>query len=93
MVDTENNIITASVSHLTTFAIIGAITPPPPPAPAAFSIGSLNIFPGKVDIGETTTISIVVANTGGQSGSYEVTLKINGVVEATKEVTSSCWLQ
>lgn len=29
VVDTENNIITASVSHLTTFAIIGAITPPP----------------------------------------------------------------
>jgi len=28
VVDTENNTITASVSHFTTFAIIGAVTPP-----------------------------------------------------------------
>ncbi|MBA7600956.1 hypothetical protein ES703_08019 [subsurface metagenome] len=42
VVDTENDTITASVPHFTTFAIIGAVTPPPPapvpppppPAPA-----------------------------------------------------------
>jgi len=28
-----------------------------------------------------------VANSGGQSGSYEVTLKINGTVEVSKKVT------
>lgn len=33
VVDTENNTITASVPHFTTFAIIGAITPPPAPTP------------------------------------------------------------
>jgi len=31
VVDTENNTITAAVAHFTTFAIIGAVTPPPPP--------------------------------------------------------------
>ena len=33
VVDTENNVITASVEHFTAFAIIGAVTPPPSPAP------------------------------------------------------------
>ena len=33
VVDTENNTITASVAHFTTFAIIGAVTPAPAPAP------------------------------------------------------------
>ncbi|MDO9580697.1 MAG: CARDB domain-containing protein, partial [Bacteroidales bacterium] len=68
-------------------------TPTPTPgegaaaAPAAFSISSLTISPSEVYVGEAVTISFSVANTGGQSGSYTVTLKINGVVEATKEVT------
>jgi len=88
-VDTENNTITASVSHLTTFAVIGTITPLPPPAPAAFSVGSLSISPAEVNVGETVTISAIVANTGGETGSYEVTLEINGAIEATKEITVS----
>ncbi|GAJ23619.1 unnamed protein product, partial [marine sediment metagenome] len=33
VVDTKNNIITASVPHFTCFAIIGAVTPPPAPVP------------------------------------------------------------
>ena len=92
VVDTENNTITASIKHFTTFAIIGAAAPPEPvpgPVPAAFTPSSLSISPSEVNIGETVTISLLVANTGDKSGSYEVTLKINGVVEATKEVTVS----
>jgi len=85
-VDTEDNTITAYVDHFTTFAIIGAVTPPPP-EPAAFTPGSLSVSPTEVDTGEAVGISISVANTGGQAGSYTVTLKINGVVEETREVT------
>ncbi|GAH14697.1 unnamed protein product, partial [marine sediment metagenome] len=33
VVDTKNNTITALVSHFTTFAIVGTITPPAPPKP------------------------------------------------------------
>jgi len=40
-----------------------------------------------VDIGETVTISVLVANTGEEEGSYTVTLKVNGVVEETREIT------
>jgi len=90
VVDTVGNTVTALVSHFTIFAIIGAITPlplPPPPAPAAFSVGSLDILPDKVEIGESITISVLVTNAGGQAGSYEVILKIDGVVEGSREIT------
>ncbi len=54
---------------------------------AAFASSDLSISPSEVAIGETVTISVTVANTGNASGSYEMTLKINDVVDATKEVT------
>jgi len=88
VVDTGNNTITASIEHFTTFAIIGVVIPPEPlepalaPAPAAFTPSSLSISPVEVNIGDEVTISLFVVNTGGKSGSYEVTLKIDGVVAA-----------
>ena len=89
-VDVENSTITieAKVKHFTTFAVI-AMPPPPVPvlAPAAFTSSSLSISPLEVDIGQTVTISISVANTGEEEGSYTVTLKLNGVVEETREIT------
>ncbi|GAI67810.1 unnamed protein product, partial [marine sediment metagenome] len=87
VVDTVNNTITASVAHFTTFAIIGCVTPPAPPALARFTVSSLGVSPSEVAPGEEVNISVLVANTGGKSGSYQVTLVINDLVEATKEVT------
>jgi len=93
VVDAANNKITASVSHFTTFAIIGAITPPPPlPAPAEFAVSGLAVSPGEVYAGESVSIRVLVANTGGESGSCNVTLKINGTVEEVKDVTVSAGL-
>jgi len=54
---------------------------------AAFTCASLYISPGEVGIGETVTISVLVTNTSAVAGSCELELKINGEVEATKEVT------
>lgn len=59
-----------------------------PPA-AAFTTSNLIISPSEVDVGEAVTISILITNAGDAADSYAVTLKINGVVEATKEVTLS----
>ncbi|GAI53621.1 unnamed protein product, partial [marine sediment metagenome] len=88
VVDTENNTITASVEHFTTFAIIGAVTPaPPPPAPAAFLVSNLSIKPAEVEPKEAVAISVSIANTGGTEGSYTVVLTINGVKEVEKRVT------
>jgi len=95
VVDTENNTITASIKHFTTFAIIAIPAKLPLtlgvvlPAPAALIPHSLSISLAEVNIGDEVTVSLFVTNTGGKSGSYKVTLKINGVVEATKEVKVS----
>jgi len=55
--------------------------------PATFIVSALTIRPTKVDIGESVTLSVVVANTGDAKGIYEVALKIGEAVVATKEVT------
>lgn len=62
-------------------------TETPTPRPAAFSLSSLIISPNEVTPGESVTISVDVANTGEEAGNYKVTLKIDGVVEASKEIT------
>lgn len=58
-----------------------------PPWVAAFTVTDLQISPPQVAVGETVTISAKVTNTGGAEGSYDVTLKKNGAVESTSEVT------
>ena len=83
LVAPDLNIITAPISHFTPFAILAKL----PPAPAAFAVSDLAVSPAKVNVGEAVTISVLVTNTGELSGSYQVTLKVNGVVVATKEVT------
>jgi len=70
------------------FTVVAPAPAPPPPAPpAAFSISNLVISPAEADIGQTVTISLLVTNTGGLEGTYEVTLEINNLVVDTKEVT------
>lgn len=89
VVDIEADTISTEVSHFTTFAVLAYEVAVPPVLPDTFECSSLNISPAEVDVGAEVTISVLVANTGGESGSYRVTLKIDGVVEATKEVTIS----
>jgi len=55
--------------------------------PAAFSVSYLSVSQLEVEPGEAVTITVLVANTGGESGSYTVVLKIDGVKEAEKSVT------
>ncbi|MEM3649015.1 MAG: CARDB domain-containing protein [Thermoproteota archaeon] len=55
--------------------------------PAKFEISNLSIDPSSIKIGQSSTISISVRNSGGQSGTYEVKLKVNNQVVDTKSVT------
>ena len=82
-VDTAGNRVSARVSHFTTFALIGEVTPPP----ASFSLSALVIEPEQVKEGEAVSISVLLSNAGGSGGSYTVVLFINGAAEAEKEVT------
>ena len=60
--------------------------PVPPRAPAAFQAAELSISPDKVDPGEKVTIRVEVTNIGGSIGSYTAELKINDVIEVTREI-------
>ena len=82
-VDPSANTTRASVEHFTAFTIFGYESAS---EPALFSVGSLDVAPTEVDIGETVTISLLVANAGSEAGSYKVVLKINGTIEASKHV-------
>jgi len=82
-VDPESDTLSAYIDHFSTFAVIA----PPSMAPAAFTIGPLSISPPEVGAGEPVIISLVVANTGEADGSYTATLKINGAIAETLEVT------
>ncbi len=82
-VNTQNNTVTAPVSHFTTFAVMGTATPPP----AEFTITSLDLSSEQVKPGQEVIASVNVTNTGGSEGSYTLNLTINGEVEQTRTVT------
>jgi len=81
-IDPVNHTITAQVSHFTVFAIIG-FRPPV----ADFKCSPLTISPDEVNAGEAVNIIMSVSNIGGAAGNYKLTLSIDGVVEATEEIT------
>lgn len=74
-----------AAGNLAVSAVFSFTTAGKPPV-AIFISSDLSISPTEVNIGEEVTITVLVTNTGTASGSYKVTLKIDGVVEAT-EVT------
>ena len=69
------------------FTFTTATPPPPTPTPSQFELSNLSISPAVVEIGETVTVIVNVANVGELEGTYQVTLKVNDVPEASKSVT------
>jgi len=65
-----------------TFTITVSAVPP-----AKFEVIGLSINPNSIKVGKSSTISVSIKNSGGQSGTYEVRLKINNQVVDTKTVT------
>jgi hypothetical protein len=57
------------------------------PGESAFTAAQLSVSPSAVYVGDTVTISVLVTNNGDAAGSYAVMLKIDGVVEETKEIS------
>jgi hypothetical protein len=60
------------------------ITEPPYP-PANISAEQITISPSEPSTYQTVTISVLMANTGCLSGTYDVVLKINNVVEGNTQ--------
>ena len=78
-VDSEANRVTADVNHFTLFAIMAR--------PASFTLSEFTVMPHIVQVGETVTAGITVTNMGGCEGRYTLVLKVNDVIEDSKEVT------
>lgn len=58
-----------------------------PLTPAQFEVSNLSINSTEVEAGKTVSISTTVTNTGDLQDTYTVTLKIDGAVESTRNVT------
>lgn len=52
-----------------------------------FIVSDLTISPNLVDVGQTSTLSVSVSNTGDLTGTYEVILKVNNNVMSTKTIS------
>jgi len=75
-----------TVSVPVTLHIVSGM-PEIPVEPASVSASALDISPQQVKPGQDVTISINVANTGGETGSYNAVLYINSVVEDSQSVS------
>lgn len=62
------------------------VMPRPMLTPPIMALEYLNVSPGEAQAGQPVTITTNVSNTGGTTGSYTVTLKINGQVKQTRAV-------
>lgn len=68
--------------------ILSRPTPPVnPTGPAVFVTSDLKINEILLQPADTATVSVMVTNTGGQTGTYPVVLKVNGATFDTKSVT------
>ena len=78
----------AQIGHASLFVVAAELLPPPPPLPARFEVGDLRIS-SRVAPGQPVIVSLNVANEGETGGSYELYLKIDGIVKMIKRVTLS----
>lgn len=54
--------------------------------PATFTVSNLSVFPTQGQPGQPVRVSVLVRNTGEQSGDFTVTLLVNGQVEQEQTV-------
>jgi hypothetical protein len=80
VVNEVTHMISGKTSHFTAFSVVAYTR-------AAFTASALTISPTEVNVGESVSISVNIANTSNFAGSYDATLKINNIVVETKQVT------
>ena len=88
-VNADANTVSASISHLTIFAVLGTLPTPTPAAPAKFAMTRLAVNPVECKPADTVTVSATVANAGGAEGQYDLVFLINGAKQESKTVTLS----
>jgi hypothetical protein len=79
-VDTTRNVVSARLSHFSQYAILARSRP------ANFSLSDLTLSPSQIEAGDTVTATARVTNSGDLSGSYPVTLRVNGTPKSTQNI-------
>jgi uncharacterized iron-regulated membrane protein len=83
----------AAINHFSIYGILAELEPATPAQPASFVPSDLTITPDVeqtvfvTTTGQTVTITVNIANDGGQEGTYDVVLKLNGQAVDTQTVT------
>ena len=78
--------ITMLIEHVSTLAILARLMPSPP-VPARFKLSDLIIKPARTEVGGSVTVTTVVQNAGEIEGGYTLTLKIDGKIEQSKQIS------
>jgi len=81
IVDQENDTIMSKVGHFSFFAVMA------PLHPASFEINEFYVTPEQAEFGETVKISAVITNTGALTGSHEYSIKLDGELVETRQIT------
>ncbi|MBI2979654.1 MAG: hypothetical protein HYY41_02345 [Chloroflexi bacterium] len=78
-----------SIDGQSTTLIVASPTTPPsiPSSPAKFQVTSIDVAPIVVLLGEKIAVTANVGNIGGTKGSYSLTLKVNGAIQETRDLT------
>lgn len=70
-------------SHFSPVAILARLAEP---KPAKFEVSNLTVDPAQAQPNQKINISIKVTNSGGESGDYNLDLKVDGTVKSSKQV-------
>jgi len=70
-------------SHFSPVAVLARLAEP---TPAKFEVSNLTVSPSQAQPNQEVTVSIDVANIGGESGNYSLELKVDGTVRSSKQV-------
>ena len=87
--DLSRNSNPATITVDSNKSIIADFVLPAPKEPASFSTSQLNISPKQAQPNQQVNISINITNSGGEAGSYEAVLYINGQMEDSQTVSIS----
>lgn len=82
----KHAIATRVIALLPVIVLIGVIACAKPAGPAEFQVASLKLSPSEVSTGELVAVIADIENIGGAEGTYNATLKVDGVEVETKDV-------
>lgn len=76
--------IAAQVNHFSLFIVLAKNGQSLPPAD--ITIQTLTLTPNRIQVGQSSTVRVLVANKGGTAGTYTIVLRVSGQVQSTQFV-------